>query len=82
MPVAKDIREMVLYVQVSFRTLCDEHNEDYTLIVLDIDECAEGSNDCSPTALCMNTPGAFTCACSQGYTGDGIVCTGWFSYIM
>ena len=50
--------------------------ECHSFSILDIDECTDNSNNCSPIATCMNTPGTFTCACSQGYTGDGIVCTG------
>ena len=44
--------------------------------MLDIDECADRSNDCSPNALCVNTPGSFSCACNQGYSGSGITCSG------
>ncbi|XP_019645326.1 PREDICTED: uncharacterized protein LOC109486081 [Branchiostoma belcheri] len=41
----------------------------------DIDECAEGMNDCHPTlATCTNTLGNFTCQCRPGYEGDGITC--------
>ena len=46
----------------------------------DIDECATGAdNDCSPDASCTNTPGSFTCACNQGYTGEGVMCSGKIS---
>ncbi len=41
----------------------------------DIDECSEGTNDCSANAKCTNTPGSFTCACNAGYSGDGVNCT-------
>ncbi|KAI8511664.1 hypothetical protein Bbelb_107640 [Branchiostoma belcheri] len=40
----------------------------------DIDECAEGTHNCNPHATCTNTPGSFTCACNQGYFGDGFYC--------
>ena len=41
----------------------------------DIDECADGSHNCDPTATCTNTPaGSFTCSCDDGYTGDGVTC--------
>ena len=43
---------------------------------LDIDECVVGSHNCDPNARCTNTPGSFTCACNQGYSGDGFTCEG------
>ena len=35
----------------------------------DIDECANGNNDCDTTANfeCINTPGSFVCVCAAGY---------------
>ena len=47
---------------------------------LDIDECVVGSHDCGPNARCINIPGSFTCACNQGYSGDGFTCKGRASY--
>jgi hypothetical protein len=42
----------------------------------DIDECAEGTDNCDPLVSCTNTPGSFTCGdCPAGYEGDGTVCT-------
>jgi len=40
----------------------------------DINECAEGLNNCHPFAICVNQPGSFVCACSLGYEGDGVTC--------
>lgn len=40
----------------------------------DVDECQLGTDNCSPNATCTNTQGAFTCACTPGYTGDGVIC--------
>lgn len=40
----------------------------------DVDECADGSNDCDDNAECTNTPGSFECACSRGFVGDGTTC--------
>ena len=44
-------------------------------IVTDVDECVQQS-PCGPNATCANTPGSYTCACNEGYTGDGTTCTG------
>jgi cysteine-rich repeat protein len=41
----------------------------------DIDECAQGTDNCDANATCTNTPGSFTCACNFGYSGDGTTCT-------
>ena len=43
--------------------------------LLDNDECVEQS-PCDGNAVCTNTPGSFTCACNEGYSGDGTTCTG------
>jgi len=34
---------------------------------VDRDECAEGTDDCTADSTCVNTSGAFTCACTAGY---------------
>ncbi|CAH1273470.1 MUC4 [Branchiostoma lanceolatum] len=39
----------------------------------DINECAT-ANNCHEHAHCNNTAGGFTCACSEGFTGDGRSC--------
>ena len=42
----------------------------------DIDECAEGSHNCSMYAVCTDTEGSFNCTCNPGFEGDGVNCTG------
>merc|ERR1719267_423065 len=53
-----------------FRCNCDDGwmnlNCDY-----DINECTTYTHECARHALCKNTPGAYTCQCNLGYTGDG-----------
>ena len=45
-------------------------------IVLDIDECTDGTHSCGVYAVCNNTPGSYNCMCKDGFYGDGIKCTG------
>lgn len=54
-----------------------------------VDECTTGLSNCSVNADCYNlvpsalsTPGGFSCVCKQGFTGDGVTCTGESSAIM
>jgi hypothetical protein len=41
----------------------------------EIDECGEETDNCDANAICTNIPGAFTCTCNPGYSGDGVTCT-------
>ena len=60
------------------------YTHNYTYIFLktlinvnvDIDECMASMDLCHPNANCTNTPGSYTCACNQGYSGDGTACEG------
>ncbi|XP_021023300.1 signal peptide, CUB and EGF-like domain-containing protein 2 isoform X4 [Mus caroli] len=40
----------------------------------DVDECAQGLDDCHADALCQNTPTSYKCSCKPGYQGDGRHC--------
>ena len=45
-------------------------------IFSDVDECANGTNNCHENAECSNTQGSFTCECKTGYGGNGTHCEG------
>nr|XP_010963195.1 PREDICTED: signal peptide, CUB and EGF-like domain-containing protein 2 isoform X5 [Camelus bactrianus] len=40
----------------------------------DVDECAQGLDDCHTNALCQNTPTSYKCSCRPGYQGEGRQC--------
>uniref|UniRef100_A0A2K6UHL1 Signal peptide, CUB domain and EGF like domain containing 1 n=1 Tax=Saimiri boliviensis boliviensis TaxID=39432 RepID=A0A2K6UHL1_SAIBB len=40
----------------------------------DVDECAEGTDDCHIDAICQNTPKSYKCLCKPGYKGEGRQC--------
>ena len=46
----------------------------YLMLLADIDECFEGSDECDSHADCTNTIGNYECTCTIGYTGNGITC--------
>ena len=55
----------------------------HTLIFIlpDIDECSDGTQNCSQT--CTNTPGSFICGCyNSGFLldNDGFTCNGMYKY--
>ena len=42
----------------------------------DIDKCTSGTHNCHSLATCTNNDGNYTCACNDGYSGDGTsLCT-------
>ena len=47
----------------------------YMLTAL-VDECTINADNCDTQATCTDTDLSFTCACNQGYAGDGTSCTG------
>ena len=42
----------------------------------DLDECSNGTHNCSMYADCSNTIGSYDCTCQQGYVdyGNGTIC--------
>uniref|UniRef100_A0A0G4FWQ7 EGF-like domain-containing protein n=1 Tax=Chromera velia CCMP2878 TaxID=1169474 RepID=A0A0G4FWQ7_9ALVE len=40
-----------------------------------IDECTRGTHNCDSNAACTDTSSSFSCACNDGYTGSGVLCT-------
>ena len=48
------------------------------LILLDIDECAIGTDMCDMNANCTNTDGGYNCTCQSGYSGNGVDCEGMY----
>ena len=44
---------------------------------LRVNECVDGTHNCSLNAQCADTADSYTCTCNTGYTGDGVVCTTW-----
>ena len=49
---------------------------DIIFFLSDIDECALGLDNCHAQGTCTNNVGSFFCACSIGFSGDGVTCVG------
>ena len=45
-------------------------------VLVEEDECQNGTHNCDVNAHCNNTLGSFNCTCLQGYLGDGVRCSG------
>jgi len=43
-------------------------------VVVDVDECAEGTATCEDTADCVNTVGNYTCVCKPGFYESELGC--------
>ncbi|XP_028408891.1 uncharacterized protein LOC114531487 [Dendronephthya gigantea] len=52
--------------------LCNSGNR--MALELDIDECSLKLDNCGNNSRCIDTPGAFSCVCLDGYSGNGIIC--------
>ena len=52
------------------------HMECIIFFLLDIDECALITHNCSKQAFCNNTEGSFNCSCKPGFAGNGTSCAG------
>lgn len=50
------------------------------IFVLDMDECGASKSICDVNAECENTLGSFKCLCKTGFTGNGLVCNGKFTF--
>lgn len=83
--VVKDIQEMVCSVLVRQDDMSLLNNVyirfEYWLFVIlvffaDEDECQNGTHHCDENAQCNNTIGSFNCTCLQGYSGNGVQCSG------
>ena len=48
-------------------------------LILDVDECAIKTDNCSLNATCKNTEGSFDCSCIPGYVGNGTSCAGIYN---
>ena len=48
----------------------------YSFLKLDYDECGGNNNHCHQNAICTNIIGSYSCRCSVGYAGDGLLCRG------
>ena len=45
-------------------------------LLLDINECDNGSHNCHSNAKCTDEDGSFTCECLPGFEGNGVDCQG------
>merc|ERR1711981_259465 len=57
--------------------ICDDGFFKKNGVCIDIDECKNNKkNNCNKNnGICTNTPGSFTCACKEGFEGDGVKCS-------
>lgn len=48
------------------------------ITIVDVNECTGETDNCDDDATCTNTKGSFVCTCDQGYSGNGVTCSGMF----
>ena len=69
-------QEVELCVTVRITVKCNLENIIYpNYHYLDLNACVTLAN-CDVNADCADTNGSFTCTCREGYTGNGIFCSG------
>ena len=61
-----------LLAQIKYK--CKGHTDPVTPAPCGPDECYDGSATCGDNSVCVNTCEGYTCACAEGYTGDGYEC--------
>ena len=47
----------------------------------DVNECEVGEDNCHTFASCNDTDGSYYCLCNEGFSGDGVTCTGIYDTI-
>lgn len=47
-----------------------------------MNECEDGSHECSVNAYCNNTVGSYNCTCKEGFVGTGKVCSGIYMHFI
>ena len=93
--VSEDLLETGLFVKVTRGILVSNQNTplcpgvwfliNYSFpfsLTSDIDECSAVLNPCDEKADCSNTDGSYSCTCKQGFTGDGVSCSGMLYSIL
>ena len=46
------------------------------MFIHSVDECLLGLHNCDVNATCMNTDESYICSCKEGFTGNGVFCSG------
>ena len=61
----------LMHVYSTTHTRSDYQSVIIIPIIIDIDECSDGSSNCTTDSTCLNTQGSYSCICPEGYSGDG-----------
>ena len=48
----------------------------YVVVILEINECENGTHTCMVNATCSDTKLSYSCKCKPGFFGDGHSCSG------